>query len=242
VIDAVTFVVLGSMRMVEGQAAIAEAALARPPGTPRGARVLTLLALAVSLAGCGGGQREPRGGSEPYRLSGAACLRVLADRQIVVGPWQTALARGCPVDTAVRTAAGDSAAFSPPLQTSCAMLVAWSDFEAEVDRAAVANLGSRVTTIRHFGSYACRAMTGNAGRRSLHARARAFDISGFTLADGRTVTVARGWRGSSAERRFLRAVATAACRHFSVTLTPNSDRFHQDHLHVDIGPWRRCGL
>jgi hypothetical protein len=242
VIDAVTFVVLGSMRMEEGQAAIADASLDRPPGKRRGVRISTLLALAVMLAGCGGGQREPRGGSEPYRLSGAACLGMLADRGIVVGPWQTAPARGCPVDTAVRTAAGGSAAFSPPLQTSCAMLVAWSDFEAEVDRAAVAHLGSRVTTIRHFGSYACRAMTGNAGRRSLHARARALDVSGFTLADGRTVTVARGWRSPRAERRFLRAVATAACRHFSVTLTPDSDRLHWDHLHVDVGPWRKCGL
>jgi hypothetical protein len=205
-------------------------------------RVLGLLALALILAGCGGREATRRGGSEPYRLSGPACLRMLADRQIVVGPWQTAPARGCPVDTPVRSAAGGNAAFSPPVQTSCAMLVAWSDFEAEVDRAAVATLGSRVTTIRHFGSYACRAMTGNAGRRSLHARARALDISGFTLADGRTVSVVDGWRGSRAERRFLRAVAAAACRHFSVTLTPESDRLHQDHLHVDIGPWRKCGL
>jgi hypothetical protein len=122
------------------------------------------------------------------------------------------------------------------------MLVAWSDFEAEVNRAALAHLGSRVVTIRHYGSYACRRMTGNAGRLSLHARARALDVSGFELADGRSVTVLDGWRGARAEQRFLRSVAAAACRHFSVTLTPASDRLHRDHLHVDIGPWRKCGL
>ena len=50
------------------------------------------------------------------------------------------------------------------------------------------------------------------------------------------------WRRPGDERRFLRAVAVAACRKFSVVLTPNSDRFHRDHIHVDIGPWRKCGV
>ena len=121
------------------------------------------------------------------------------------------------------------------------MLVAWSEFEAAVDRAARDYLRSPVVAIRHFGSFACRRMTGNAGRLSLHAQARALDVAGFVLADGRVVTVERGWRGPRDQQRFLRAVAAAACRHFSVTLTPDSDRLHRDHLHVDIGPWRQCG-
>jgi hypothetical protein len=122
------------------------------------------------------------------------------------------------------------------------MLVAWSDFEHAMQQAALTHLGRRVRSVRHFGSFACRRMTGNAGRASLHAQARALDISGFTLDDGRVVSVKQGWRGPVAERRFLRAIAVAACRHFSVTLTPESDRHHHDHLHVDIGPWRVCGL
>lgn len=122
------------------------------------------------------------------------------------------------------------------------MLVAWSDFERAVQAAAEDQLGQRVTGIRHYGSYACRRMTGNAGRPSLHAQARAIDVAAFRLADGSEVTVAKGWSGPRAQRRFLRAVAQAACRHFSVTLTPASDAAHRDHLHLDIGPWRRCGL
>lgn len=204
------------------------------------ATIVWLLA-ALLLAGCGGGRSG--GGREPYRLSGPACLAILKERGIVALPWAGEADGGsCRVDTPVRAAAGGDVAFTPPLETSCAMLVAWSDLEADIDRAARRFLGSPVAGVRHYGSYACRRMTGNAGRLSLHARARAIDVSGFELADGRIVSVREGWRGTRAEQRFLRAVAGAACRRFSVVLTPASDRQHHDHLHLDIGPWRQCGL
>jgi hypothetical protein len=121
------------------------------------------------------------------------------------------------------------------------MLLAWAQFEADLQAIARGTMGSPVVAIRHYGSFACRGMTGNAGRRSLHAQARALDIAGFQLADGEVVTVLRGWNGPANQRRFLHALAAAACRRFSVVLTPNSDRFHRDHLHLDIGPWRKCG-
>jgi hypothetical protein len=197
--------------------------------------------LLLLLQGGCGGRPESASRAELYRLSGRACLALLAERGIVAQTWRRTPERSCQVDTPVRAAAGSSTVFAPPLETSCAMLVAWSDFEADIDRAARRHLGSPVAAVRHYGSYACRRMTGNAGRPSLHARARALDISGFELADGRIVTVLDGWRGTRAEQRFLRAVASAACRRFSVTLTPASDRRHRDHFHVDIGPWRSCG-
>jgi hypothetical protein len=199
------------------------------------------MALALTLSGCGDSTPPGRHGAAPYQISGPACLRALAARKIAAQPWSSGAGRGCAVDTPVRAAAGVTAGFTPPLETSCAMLLAWSEFEDEVQAAALAHLGRRVLAVRHYGSFACRRMTGNAGRPSLHARARALDVAGFKLADGRTVTVAEGWSGPRGQRRFLRAVASAACRHFSVTLTPESDRLHGDHLHVDIGPWRACG-
>lgn len=224
------------MVVMEGQAANASGVAARCAGR------LILAAFAVLLVACGGAPPTRPGAVAPYQLAGPACLRALAAREVAATPW-TAPGRGqCAVATPVRAAAGRSTRFAPPLETSCAMLVAWSDFEGAVQRAARTHLGAGVAAVRHFGSHACRRMTGNAGRTSLHAQARAIDVSGFTLSDGRTVMVASGWRGSRAERRFLRAVAAAACRHFSVTLTPASDRAHRDHLHLDIGPWRLCGL
>ena len=43
-------------------------------------------------------------------------------------------------------------------------------------------------------------------------------------------------------KRLLQLAASAACRWFGVVLTPDSDRWHQDHIHVDLGPWRRCDV
>ena len=188
------------------------------------------------LAACG--RNEPPPGAGP---AGPACVRELAERGIAVTPWQGGTA-ACPIQTPIQAPRGRTATFTPALRTSCAMLLAWTDFEADLQAIARSTLGTQVVGIRHYGSFACRAMTGNAGRRSLHAQARALDIAGFELADGREVTVLRGWSGPPDQRRFLQTVATAACRRFSVVLTPNSDRFHRDHLHVDIGPWRKCGV
>lgn len=229
------------MAFREGQAAIH--LLAPAPSRRRSGPFLFLLGiLGLLLAACGGRDAPNGRGTIPYQLAGPTCLRALAERQVAVEPWRKPGRGGCAVATPVRAAAGRLAAFAPAIETSCAMLVAWSDFEPELQRAAKAHLGRPVVAVEHYGSFACRRMSGNAGRLSLHAQARALDVAGFRLEDGRRVTVAEGWRGGRDERRFLRAVAKAACRHFSVTLTPETDRAHRDHLHVDIGPWRKCGL
>ncbi len=203
-------------------------------------RFASMLLAAGLLASCGGDKpSRNRAQATPYTLSGGACLNELASRGIRVQHWSGGT-RACPIDTPVLATSGMLARFSPPLKTSCAMLVAWSDFETDIDRAARTYLHSRVASVRHFGSFACRRMTGNGARQSLHAQARALDVAGFQLADGRVVSVESGWHGSRDEQRFLRAVVKAACRHFSVTLTPDSDDDHLNHLHVDIGPWRLC--
>jgi hypothetical protein len=200
---------------------------------------IVALATLTLLGGCGGSRSQRATG--PAFATGPACVRLLAERGIAVQPWQGGT-RACPIDTPIRALRGSVAAFAPPLETSCSMLLAWSGFEAQLDPTARAILGSPVVAIRHYGSFGCRNMTDGSSRPSLHAQARAIDVAGFVLADGRTVTVLAGWYGRPDERRFLRAVAVAACQRFSVVLTPNSDRYHRDHIHVDIGPWRKCGV
>lgn len=111
-----------------------------------------------------------------------------------------------------------------------------------VQPAAQAWLGARVTRIESFGSYACRPVNSQAGARlSEHGRANAVDIAAFTLDDGRRITVLDGWNGEDERiRRFLRAIHQAGCRRFQIGLGPDSDAFHRNHLHFDMGPGPYC--
>lgn len=110
-----------------------------------------------------------------------------------------------------------------------------------VQPAAADLLGSRVTGVADFGSYACRRIYGRAeGHWSEHAAANAIDIAGFRLADGRRITVARDWdRG--ARGAFLHRVRDGACRLFATTLSPDYNEAHRDHLHLDQAARGRFG-
>jgi hypothetical protein len=103
-------------------------------------------------------------------------------------------------------------------------------------------LRSRVVRIESFGTYACRPLNGVAGNKlSEHGRANAVDIAAFVLADGRRVTVLSGWKGEDEQARgFLRAVHQAGCRRFKVGLGPDSNAYHSDHFHFDMGQGPYC--
>jgi hypothetical protein len=95
--------------------------------------------------------------------------------------------------------------------------------------------GQPVTEIRQISAYSCRGMNAQQGARiSEHAFGNALDISSFVLADGRRITVKNGWKGSPEEQGFLRDVQGAACEQFTTVLAPGSNRFHYDHIHVDL--------
>ena len=69
---------------------------------------------------------------------------------------------------------------------------------------------------------------------SEHAFGDALDVAGFTLADGRTITVKDGWHGSPEEQGFLHDVQLFACETFSTVLAPGYNIYHYDHIHVDL--------
>lgn len=105
-------------------------------------------------------------------------------------------------------------------------------------------LNQRVTAVQHMGVYSCRNIIGSDrwhGVRSEHATANAIDIAGFTLADGRRITVGKNWRGSGPESEFLKAVHGRACRYFRVVLGPDYNAAHRDHFHLDRGIFQACG-
>lgn len=226
------------------------------------APTLASLLLGVSLAGCGGvvpdGQgANSAGSSQTYtrqpsrpvvaadaqtiarRGSEASCISELGARGARFNALpDTYAAPGCHQLGAVQLTAitGDQSAFAisnlGPVQCNVASAFSnWARFG--VDRAARQILGSRLARIETMGSYACRNVAGT-NRRSAHSRAEAIDVSGFVLADGRRVSLKSDWNGgTSAEREFLRVVKSSACKRFGTVLSPEYDRAHADHFHLE---------
>jgi hypothetical protein len=95
--------------------------------------------------------------------------------------------------------------------------------------------GQPVVEIKQISAYSCRGMNGQVGARiSEHAFGNALDIAAFVLADGKRITIKSSWHGSAEEQGFLRDVQAAACDQFTTVLAPGSNRFHYDHIHVDL--------
>ena len=111
----------------------------------------------------------------------------------------------------------------------------------EADTSAKLHLGSGVSKVHHAGSYSCRRQRGNSsGAWSEHAFANALDVTGFTLEDGRVISVKTDWNGERDRQRFLRDVRDQGCKIFRVTLSPDYNAAHHDHFHFDMGPYSSC--
>jgi hypothetical protein len=75
---------------------------------------------------------------------------------------------------------------------------------------------------------------------SQHATANALDVAAFRLSDGRTVRVREDWNDPGERGAFLHAVRDGACSVFAVTLSPDYNAAHHDHLHLDMGRGPFC--
>ena len=171
----------------------------------------------------------------------AQCLAALDQRGVryAVAAMKASLS-SCAVDDAVLVSA-TTIAWSRPSIVSCGFALTLDDFARDaIQPLARAQLGRSVRLIRHFGTYACRSTRG--GRESLHAVGEAIDIAGFELEDGTVISVEQDWHRPGARSAFLHAIARAACARFSQVLTPDSDRDHFNHIHLDSGPYRHCGV
>jgi hypothetical protein len=137
---------------------------------------------------------------------------------------------GDPVNTVGQVAIRPTATLACPIVS---VLDRW--LAESVQPAAMRWFGVRVVEIKQISAYSCRGMNGNPSSHiSEHAFGNALDIAGFTLADGRRITVKGGWRGMPEEQGFLRDVQGSACQQFNTVLAPGSNRHHEDHIHVDL--------
>ena len=124
----------------------------------------------------------------------------------------------------------------PTATLACPIVSALDRWLAEsVQPAATRWFGARVVEIKQISAYSCRGMNGNPHAHiSEHAFGNALDIAGFTLADGRYISVQNGWKGVPEEQGFLRDVQGAACQQFTTVLAPGANVYHYNHIHVDL--------
>lgn len=134
--------------------------------------------------------------------------------------------------------------YSSSPRVTCAVARALLRFEAIVQEEAQRLFGRAVTKIEQMGTYNCRPIAAYAGWVSQHSFAHAIDVKRFTLRGGREISVQRHYgRGPDApahkEGQFLRAVADRVVAEgvFNVVLTPNFDRAHHNHFHLDLASY-----
>ncbi len=209
--------------------------------------------LALLLAGCGLFRRPER---PAWRAQAEkACF---AQKRVTPSPYvqPAATIDGpgiCGLEQPLKvTALVDATVALNTTQTlDCPMTAALDDWLRDVVQPiALARFGQRVTQIDSMGAYSCRPIDGQRGNRlSEHSFGNAVDVGAFHFADGRSLSVEKGWtRGDAQQKAFLREVQAGACTIFTTVLAPGSDAFHYNHLHLDLamhgqtstGPRRIC--
>ena len=189
----------------------------------------------------------------------AACAKLLKGLSVTYEPLKpVGKPKGCGIAAPIKVTSVGKAhpvQIKPAATLNCkltAALVRWVDKHLQPQAQAAFN--EPVKRVRNASSYVCRRRNNvPSGKLSEHALGNAFDISAFTFASGKTVTVKDGWRrtGSngtvagkianaivstaSPASRFLRAAHQGACKEFSTILGPDANAAHHDHFHFDLG-------
>ena len=140
-----------------------------------------------------------------------------------------------PLSDVVRVRSFGSVSLSSSFLASCPLALSWALFVNQQARPITETMmGSGLSRIDHFGSFACRNIYHRANaRRSEHATAEALDISGFPLENGQRISVLRGWKSASTEP-WLRALLSASCGYFGNALGPDYNAAHANHFHLGM--------
>ena len=207
---------------------------------------LLLFIVAATLAGCAGPFKPQRPAWRTQAENACIAQRKVQPSDFIAlanevdGPGICGLTRPFKV-TALQ---GGAVSFNATATLDCSMVAELDQWLADtVQPAAQARFGQRVARIDSMGSYACRGMNNQSGAQlSEHSFGNALDIGGFTLEDGRKITLVQDWwRGDEQARAFLMDVHRGSCGHFTTVLSPGSNAFHYNHIHVDLAMHGRAG-
>ena len=128
---------------------------------------------------------------------------------------------------------GHRVAVTPAATMRCPMATAIADW-VRTDIVPIADkLGSEISVLDNFDSYECRGFNRVPGAHlSEHGRANALDVRALKLANGRTISLT----DRTVPREVRESVLHSVCARFMTVLGPDSDWYHEDHIHLDLSP------
>ena len=122
-------------------------------------------------------------------------------------------------------------AVTPPATLRCPMATAIADWVRTDIAPLTDKLGSEISGLDNYDSYECRSFNRIPGAHlSEHGRADALDVRAFKLADGRGIVLT----DRDVPRDFRENVLHSVCTRFATVLGPDSDWYHEEHIHLDL--------
>ena len=155
---------------------------------------------------------------------GERCLKDLEEYTNDFVPLGTFERGHCKVKNAVRISSYKNTKLSGDLTLSCPTAVEVGEYFDEI----------KAEYIEHMGTYNCRTIA-NSKVMSEHSYGTAIDISNINGA-----SVKLDWNNDNEKGKILSNAYKVACNYFSNIITPDTDKAHHDHFHLDNGYGRKC--
>jgi hypothetical protein len=122
---------------------------------------------------------------------------------------------------------------NPPATLRCAMASEIADWVRTDIVPLAAQLGSEPSALDILGSYECRGFNRVPGAPlSEHGRANALDVGAIKLANGQSIVLT----DRTVARELRESVLHSVCARFMTVLGPDSDWYHEEHIHLDLMP------
>ncbi|MCF6273103.1 MAG: extensin family protein [Rhodobacteraceae bacterium] len=194
----------------------------------------SVILFALILSAC------TRSGAPDLSAYSAGHSTRLCGNPALLGEKLDDIAQGqCRIDNPVAVHVVAGVTLSTPATLNCDTANTLADWVENDAQQAVKKLRSRISSMRVLASYACRTRNSRPGARlSEHALGNAIDLGSFTLENGIVLSIKDDWRRRNKEGKAIRALVDSACGPFGTVLSPDSDRFHQDNLHLDTASYR----
>lgn len=183
------------------------------------------------------------------RVYQSSCPALLTDH--IVGKVMPPIIEGqCGERSPIEVVEIGGLKLSSPAILNCKMAESLTNWISELNPELLNTYNRKITDISVGTHYQCRRRNNlPTGKLSEHGFANALDIVGFTFDNGERLTVEEHWgptldtidtnaSGSVSpdySQQIMRTARDIACKHFTTVLGPESDAYHNNHFHLDLG-------